>query len=50
MSSAQQLHNYRYVDDYLKMINRNGLPGNVKSELCERVNRAVVSTTQRVCD
>lgn len=50
MSHAKQLHNRRYFDDYMEIINRKGLPGNVKSELCEQVNRAVVDTTQQVIE
>ena len=50
MSHATQLHNRRYFDDYMEIINRKGLPGNVKSELCEQVNRAVVATTQSVIE
>jgi putative transposase len=50
MSHAKQLHNRRYFDNYMEIINRKGLPGNVKSELCEQVNRAVVGTTQQVIE
>lgn len=50
MSHAQQLHNRRYFDDYMEIINRNGLPGHVKSELCQQVNDAVVATTQQVIE
>jgi transposase-like protein len=50
MSHAKQLHNRRYFDDYMEIINRKGLPGNVKSELCQQVNRAVVATTQSVIE
>jgi len=50
MSHAKQLHNRRYFDDSMEIINRKGLPGNVKSELCEQVNRAVVGTTQQVIE
>ena len=50
MSHATQLHNRRYFDDYMEIINRTGLPGNVKSELCEQVKRAVVGTTQQVIE
>jgi len=47
MSHAQQLHNRRYFDDYMEIINRKGLPGHIKSELCQQVNDAVVTTTQQ---
>src|SRR5262245_54003676 len=50
MSHAQQLYNRRYFDDYMEIINRKGLPGHVKSELCQRVNEAVVATTQHVIE
>jgi len=50
MSHAKQLHNRRYFDDSMEIINRKGLPGNVKSALCEQVNRAVVGTTQQVIE
>ena len=48
MSHAQQLDNRRYFDDYMEIINRKGLPGHIKSELCQQVNDAVVTTTQQV--
>lgn len=32
MSYAKQLHNRRYLNDYFEIINREGLPGNVKTE------------------
>jgi len=47
MSHAKQLHHRRYFDDYMEIINRKGLPGNVTSELCEQVNRAVVNLVAR---
>ena len=50
MSHAQQLHNRRYFDDYMEIINRKGLPGHIKSELCQQVNDAVVATTQQVIE
>jgi hypothetical protein len=50
MSHAQQLHNRRYFDDSMEIINRKGLPGHIKSELCQQVNDAVVTTTQQVID
>ena len=37
MSHAKQLHNRRYLNDYLEIINRAGLPGNVKNDLCRKV-------------
>jgi len=50
MSHAQQLHNRRYFDDYMEIINRKGLPGHIKSALCQQVNDAVVTTTQQVIE
>src|SRR5215470_14725635 len=50
MSHAQQLHNRRYFDDYMELINRKGLPGTVKTALCQQVNDAVVATTQHVIE
>ena len=50
MSHVHQLHNRRYFDDYMEIINRKGLPGNVKSEICQQVNDAVVATTQHVIE
>ena len=50
MSHAQQLHNRQYFDDYMEIINRKGLPGHIKSELCQQVNDAVVATTQQVIE
>ena len=46
MSHAQQLHNRRSFDDSMEIINRKGLPGTVKTELCQQVTAAVVATTQ----
>ena len=51
MSHAKHLHNRRYFkDDYLEIINRRGLPGNVKTELCQQVRQTVVTTVQRVIE
>ena len=50
MSHAKQLHHRRYFDDYLEIINRPGLPGNVKTELCQHVNHAVMATPQSVIE
>ena len=50
MSHAQQLHNRRYFDDSREIINRKGLPGHSKSEICQQVNDAVVATTQQVIE
>src|SRR2546430_5319633 len=50
MSHAKQLHNRQYFDDYMEIINRKGLPGHIKSELCQQVDDAVVTTTQQVIE
>src|SRR2546422_10462438 len=50
MSHAKQLHNRQYFDDYMEIINRKGLPGNVKSKPCQQVNEAVVATAQQVIE
>jgi len=51
MSHAKQLHNRQYFDDDMEIINRKGLPGHIKSELCQQVNdAAVVATTQQVIE
>jgi hypothetical protein len=50
MSHAKQRHNRQYFDAYMEMINRTGLPGHVKSQLCQQVNAAVVATTPQVIE
>ena len=50
MSHAKQLHHQGYFDDYMKIINRSGLPGNVKSELSQQVHHAVIATVQSVIE
>jgi hypothetical protein len=32
MRHAKQLHHRRYLNDYLEIINREGLPGNLKND------------------
>lgn len=46
MSHATQLHNRRYLDDYLTIMNRAGLPDNVKAQVCQQVQHAVIATVQ----
>ena len=48
MSHAKQLHHQGSFDDSLKMINRSGLPGHVKSALSQQVHHAVIATVQGV--
>ena len=50
MSHAKQLHNRRYLNDYLEIINREGLPGNVKNDLCRQVQDTVIATVQHVIE
>ena len=50
MSHAKQLHNRRYLNDYLEIINREGLPGNVKTDLCLTVQDTVIATVQHVIE
>ena len=50
MSHAKQLHNRRYLNDYLEIINRRGLPGNVKSAVCQEIQHAVTTTVKRVLE
>jgi len=46
MSHAKQLHDRRYLDDYLQIINRSGLPSHVKAEVGHQVQQAVVATVK----
>ena len=46
MSHAKQLHHRRYLNDYLEIINREGLPGNVKTDLCRTVQDTVIATRE----
>ena len=50
MSHAKQLHHRRYLNDYLEIINREGLPGNVKTDLCLTVQDTVIATVQHVIE
>lgn len=50
MSHAKQLHNRRYLNDYLEIINREGLPGNIKSALCLKVQDTVIATVQQIIE
>jgi putative transposase len=50
MSHAKQLHNRRYLNDYLEMINREGLPGKIKSALCLTVQDTVIDTVQQIIE
>ena len=46
MSHAKQLHHRRYLDDYFTIMNRAGLPNNVKAEVAQQVQHAVIATVQ----
>jgi hypothetical protein len=50
MSHAKQLHHRRYLNDYMEIINREGLPGNIQSDLCLKVQDTVVTTVQHVIE
>ena len=50
MSHATQLHHRRYLNDYLEMINRRGLPDNVKSAVCQEIQHAVTATVKSVLE
>src|SRR5262249_62331809 len=50
MSHAKQLHHRHYLNDYLEIINREGLPGNIQSDLCLKVQDTVVTTVQHVIE
>jgi transposase-like protein len=50
MSHAKQLHNRRYLHDYLEIIKREGLPGTIQSDLCLKVQDRVVTTVQHVIE
>jgi putative transposase len=50
MSHAKQLHNRRYLNDYFEIINRAGLPGNVKNELGLQVQDVVITAVQQVME
>ena len=50
MSHAKQLHHRRYLNDYLEIIHREGLPGNIKHDLCLKVQETVIATVQHVIE
>jgi hypothetical protein len=50
MSHAKPLHNRRYLNDSLEIINREGLPGNVKNDVCRKVQDTVIATVQHVIE
>ena len=50
MSHATQLHNRRDLNDSLEIINRRGLPGNVKSAVCHQIQHAVTTTVKHVLE
>ena len=47
MSHAKQLHHRRYLNDYFEIINHEGLPGNVKHDLCLEGQDVVITTLQQ---
>jgi putative transposase len=50
MSHAKPLHNRRSLNDYLEIINREGLPGNIQPDLCLKVQETVIATVQHVIE
>lgn len=50
MSHAKQLHTPSYCDDYMEIINRRGLPGNVTTAVRQHVHPAVLTTVQSVIE
>ena len=50
MSHAKQLHHRRSLHDSLEILNREGLPGNVKTDLCLRVQDTVITTVHHVIE
>ena len=48
MSHGTPLHNRRSLHDSLEIINRHGLPGNVKSEICHQMHQAITATVKGV--
>jgi transposase-like protein len=50
MSPAKQRHHRRYLNDYLEIINREGLPGNIKNDLCRKVQDTVIATVPHVIE
>jgi transposase-like protein len=50
MSHAKQLHHRRYLHDYLEIINREGLPGNLTSALGLKVQDTVIATVQQIIE
>ena len=50
MSHAKQRHHQGYFDDYMKILNRRGLPGNIKRALSQQVHHAVIRTVQSVIE
>ncbi len=50
MSHAKHLHNRRYLNDYCEIMNREGLPGHVKSDLGLQVQDVVLTTVRQVIE
>ena len=50
MSHAKQLHHRRSLHDSLEILNREGLPGTVKTDLCLTVHDTVIATVQHVIE
>jgi hypothetical protein len=50
MSHAKQLHNRRYLDNSLQIINRMGLPSNVQADLCPQGQERGIATVQEAIE
>jgi hypothetical protein len=50
MSHAKQLHHRRYLNDSLESIHRESLPGNIKNDVCLKVQDLVSTTVQHVIE
>jgi putative transposase len=50
MSHAKQLHNRRYLHDYFEIINREGLPSHVKTDLGLQGQDVVITAVQQVIE
>ena len=50
MSHARQRHHRPSLNDSLQRIHREGLPGNVKNDLCHKVQDSVIASVQHVIE
>jgi len=47
---CQATSSSRYLNDYLEIINRKGLPGKAKTDLCLQVQDPVTATVQYILE